>query len=81
MRRWIAFPLAVAFLATTACTYEQIAICTGPFAEKKPTEQQLTEVLANHRAWIAEIVVTHSDWDTRFLFDRKLTANLCCQRR
>lgn len=77
VRRWIAIPLAVAFLATTTCTYEQIAICTGPFAGKRPTEPQLAEVLANHQDWIAEIVGNHSDWKTRFLLDLKRTANFC----
>ena len=51
MRRWIAFPLIVVCLATTTGAFAQEE-CDGPFNGKKPTEKQLAEVLAIHRAWI-----------------------------
>ena len=51
MRRWIAFPLIVVCLATTTGAFAQQA-CGGPFKRKKPTDEQLTEVLASHQAWM-----------------------------
>jgi uncharacterized protein YjbI with pentapeptide repeats len=38
-------------LAATTQAFAQEA-CDGPFKGKKPTPEQLAEVLANHRAWI-----------------------------
>ena len=53
MRRWIAFALIVICFATTTGTFAQ-AECVGPFKEKKPTDEQLAEVLAVHKSWLED---------------------------
>ena len=66
MRRWIAFPLIVVCLATTTGAFA-LEECDGPFKGKKPTHDQLAEVLANHQAWVTD---DFPDGDER-------RANLC----
>jgi len=61
MHRWIALPLIVVCLAmsTSAFALEE---CEGPFKGKKPTDEQLKEVLTDHKAWID---AGHPDGDER----------------
>ena len=51
MRLNIALPLFVACLATTSATLAQ-DVCDGPFKGKRPTPEQLDEILVNHKMWI-----------------------------
>ena len=51
MRCWVAYSLMVVCLTTTMGAFAEKE-CDGPFKGKKPTEEQLTEVLLNHQAWI-----------------------------
>ena len=50
MRRWIAFSLFVVCLANATGTYAQ-AECDGPFKGKKPTKEELAEILKLHAEW------------------------------